>query len=98
MLTNYRLIFFKGQWKRVDLPFGLIESTEFNEKNLILTVKLKYPHSWKFVITNPKSKFNMLKNIGQVYIKPQQLKDKFCFEHYRKLKDNIKSYSYNLKE
>ena len=32
MITNYRIIFFKGAARRVDLPFGLISSCKFNDK------------------------------------------------------------------
>ena len=86
-MTNYRFLFYQKELKIVDLPFGLIHEVDYIDSNHSVIIKLKYPHKWHFHIINPKSKYHLLKKIGSVYVKPLQLKDKFCFEHYRKIKE-----------
>ena len=98
MMTNYRVVFFKEGVKRVDLPFGLLQEVEHSEKELTVVFRLKYPHSWKFRIISPKSKFKLLKTIGLAYIKPSQVKEKFCFSHFRKCKQDQKPYFFCLQE
>ena len=48
LVTNYRLAFFRSKLKKVDLPFGFIDSVKLTDKTGHLSVCLKYHHFWKF--------------------------------------------------
>lgn len=51
-MTSYRLVFFNDEGiKRVDVPYGLILEVLYEGKRSMLEVRLKYPHQWKFAIT-----------------------------------------------
>lgn len=70
MMTNYRILFLKENRKRVDLPFGLIQKVDYEDKSHKVIFKLKYPHSWTFRIISPRKKYAFLKTFGPFYFKP----------------------------
>lgn len=86
MMTNYRFLFYKKELKIVDLPFGLIHEVDYVQSSHSVIVRLKYPHHWNFRIVNPLSKFHLIQKIAMLYVKPLQLKDRFCFQHFKKLR------------
>lgn len=78
MLTNYRVLFFKDDTKRVDLPFGIISKVDYIDKQLRIIYMLKYPHFWKFSIAAA-SKYLQFKNVGDIYYRTDNLKKMFAF-------------------
>ena len=68
LVTNYRLSFFKKRKKKVDLPFGFINTVKQIDKLGEILVYLKYHHFWKFKVTD-KGKYEQLKIFLQLYLK-----------------------------
>lgn len=81
LVTNYRVLFFAGERKRVDLPFGLIDRMDFLEKCMQLVCHLKYPHQWKFFIAAPLPHYVRLRAIALPYFRPANPSLAFAIEY-----------------
>lgn len=80
LVTNYRLCFFKKRQKKVDLPFGFINTIKTIDKVCQLHVYLKYHHFWKFQASESR-KYEQLKIFLQLYLKFDAPRSSFAYNY-----------------